>query len=517
MADFGLTTTGFVPKTTNDARAEIVGSIQTAFGSSFDCGDGSAAGELAGIVAAAVGELWEVTEQVNSSTDRDAAVGTSLDSIGALMGTLRLAATSSIATLTLTGDPGITIDPGFRALTASTAAEFVTSVSSDNVTLALDAWVLSTSYVIGDRVTNAARAYICTVAGTSASSGGPTSQALSIADGPDTLIWAWIGEGTASLDIASAAVETGPVVATARDLILIKTPVGGIQNVTNLIDALPGTNVETDPDYRTRQLEDLEGGGAATAAAIRAQLLRLDGVTAAHVFMNLTDTIDVDGVPPHAVEALVQGGDGQAIVDLLGEEIVTGIATVGTSSGSHTDSEGTTFTVSYSRPAEILIYLRITLVKSATTYAGDTVAEDVVSAYGADVQVIGKDAVPSSIAASVLPVRVQGAQVAGVTGVIKVTDCLAYNDVIGVPVAWVTLTVYSATPGARSVVTNGGRSYICITSGTSGATGPTSTSTDITDGTAHWYFLGSDIAISQRQIARLDTSRTTIVSSDGTP
>lgn len=53
--------------------------------------------------------------------------------------------------------------------------------------------------------------------------------------------------------------------------------------------------------------------------------------------------------------------------------------------------------------------------------------------------------------------------------------------------AWVALTLYVA--GNRR--TNAGRCYQCITGGTSaGAGGPTTTSSDITDGTAHWEYLG---------------------------
>lgn len=53
--------------------------------------------------------------------------------------------------------------------------------------------------------------------------------------------------------------------------------------------------------------------------------------------------------------------------------------------------------------------------------------------------------------------------------------------------AWAGSTAYSA--GDRR--TNGGNAYLCITSGTSAASGgPTTTAANITDGTAHWKFLG---------------------------
>lgn len=43
---------------------------------------------------------------------------------------------------------------------------------------------------------------------------------------------------------------------------------------------------------------------------------------------------------------------------------------------------------------------------------------------------------------------------------------------------------------AGDIRTNVGRAYICITTGTTGSSGPTTTSLDYTDGNAHWRYLG---------------------------
>lgn len=55
------------------------------------------------------------------------------------------------------------------------------------------AWVASTAYYAGDKVINGAQAYECTVAGTSASSGGPTGTGTAITDG--TVTWRSIDNG----------------------------------------------------------------------------------------------------------------------------------------------------------------------------------------------------------------------------------------------------------------------------------------------------------------------------------
>ncbi|MEN6430906.1 MAG: hypothetical protein ABFC80_08740, partial [Coriobacteriales bacterium] len=53
---------------------------------------------------------------------------------------------------------------------------------------------------------------------------------------------------------------------------------------------------------------------------------------------------------------------------------------------------------------------------------------------------------------------------------------------------WITLTAYYV---GDVVSWDTGKVYACITAGTSGATGPTGTDDDITDGTAHWKYCGT--------------------------
>jgi lysophospholipase L1-like esterase len=54
------------------------------------------------------------------------------------------------------------------------------------------------------------------------------------------------------------------------------------------------------------------------------------------------------------------------------------------------------------------------------------------------------------------------------------------------PTAWVSTTAYVV----GNTVSNNGYRYMCLTSGTSaGSGGPTTTGTDITDGTAHWTYI----------------------------
>lgn len=84
-------------------------------------------------------------------------------------------------------------------------------------------------------------------------------------------------------------------------------------------------------------------------------------------------------------------------------------------------------------------------------------------------------------------------------GFVLTGNVLAIGAGLGTIPAWANTTAYTAGPAgvARHVVTNDtGKIYACITAGTSaGSGGPTGTGSNITDGTAHWAYVGTSITI----------------------
>jgi hypothetical protein len=88
-----------------------------------------------------------------------------------------------------------------NALTGAIAAAtgrptFARIIESDTTTTVVQircalAWLASTAYAVGDRVSNGANTYVATTAGTSAASGGPTGTGTGITDG--TAVWSFEG------------------------------------------------------------------------------------------------------------------------------------------------------------------------------------------------------------------------------------------------------------------------------------------------------------------------------------
>lgn len=82
------------------------------------------------------------------------------------------------------------------------ASDGSTVHAQGTVSFATTAWAASTSYIVGQKVSNGGQVYNCTTAGTSAASGGPTGTGTSITDGNAT--WAYVSAvGDMALDNTS--------------------------------------------------------------------------------------------------------------------------------------------------------------------------------------------------------------------------------------------------------------------------------------------------------------------------
>lgn len=406
---YGLTAEGFVTKTYENVVDEIDARLRTALGASVRLDAKSLLGNIRAIFAERIAELWELGEHIYSSQDPGMATGDALRAIGLLTGTIIEAAARSTVDLVLAGTVGTDVPAASVISADSTDVRFRTTNASGAFG-ALAAWAGTTAYTVGQRRSNSGRSYRCITAGTSAGAGGPTTTAAVITDG--TVEWTYLGEGTAVADVVGESVDTGPVVGAARDLINIENPVAGWSSVINLAAAVPGSNVETDEDYRVRREAELAAAGNSPPDAIRSEVLAVDGVTTCRVFYNPTDTTDADGIPPHSVEVLVQGGTNQDIGDVLLDAVAAGIGTHGTTSVVAVDSVGHNHTMKFSRPAAIPIWIIVEVIVDPDEFPADGAAQikDIIVLRGTD-DGVGRDAVSSRIKSWVF----------GVDGVLDVT------------------------------------------------------------------------------------------------
>ncbi len=401
---YGLTPFGFVRKPLLVIKAEIEAAWRVAFGASIDVSPSTPDGQIIGIVAEREALVWELAEIVAGMMDPDKASDRLLEVLCLLTGTYRTLAKKSTVMLTLTGVDGTFVNAGSRAHAQSTGVVFATTTGATIV--ALTAWAPNTLYAIGDKRTNANRCYVCITGGVSAGAGGPASTDVDITDGGAH--WRYMGEGTGAVSVLSSSVDVGPIVAVSGDLNAIDTRVSGWQSVINLLDATPGSYKMADQDLRILREKEVAAGGTGPIPAIRRALLQL-GVDTATVFYNNTDHTNVDGVPPHSVEAMVEGGADQDIIDRLFDNVAGGIGYYGSGpgavTGTHTDSQGNVHTISFTRPELVPIYINITVHVDAESFPenGVDLIKLAISSWG-ELQPSGRDARLTAIASPALSV-----------------------------------------------------------------------------------------------------------------
>jgi uncharacterized phage protein gp47/JayE len=412
---YGLLSTGYLPEPLAALVADLEADFQAAFGADFDLSAEGPAGQFIGILAERLATVWQLGGAVYNAGYPDTASGSALDDLCAITGCFRLPATKSTDVVVGIGTNGTVLAPGLALKTGANGNSFASSASATIATLS--AWAGGGSYsafssiAVGALVTNAGNIYACTAAIAVATS-APTGTGASIADGTGT--WRYIGAGSAAAGILVLGAATGPLTAPAGTITTISTPVVGLTSVSNPIDAVPGTNIETDAALRIRRAASLQQSGTAPVQALRAALLQVSGVTAAYAYENPTDAVDGSGRPPHSVECLVQGGTDAAVAMAIWNAKAAGIASTGGSIETVTDPvTGAAYSVWLSRPVVTPIYVEVT-VKKGSTYATGGVgaaavkaaivayANGLVSALGGTAYTVGQTVYAGPLAAAVL-------------------------------------------------------------------------------------------------------------------
>lgn len=142
------------------------------------------------------------------------------------------------------------------------------------------AWAPSTAYAVGEYILNSGKVYVCTVAGTSAGSGGPTGMGTGITDGGVTWDYAQLpfdvevparfrGDMTVDGDAAAANISSaGTIAADTFNATSLVTTVDLTASGTATVDSLASTSgiiVNTTGSGTALSLESNDtGGGVAT-------------------------------------------------------------------------------------------------------------------------------------------------------------------------------------------------------------------------------------------------------------
>lgn len=166
---------------------------------------------------------------------------------------------------------------------------------------------------------------ICSLTGTFRDLGSPSTVTLAFTGVDGTVIpagqiyestvdnsqWSTDSEVTIAGGVANVGATctvNGSTNADIGTITRIVTTIGGLQTVTNTTPATPGRNVEDDGDLRLRRAKSVATPGNNQLDSMLGQILAVTGVKQAVIFENDTNFVDVNGLPPHSIAPLVDGG-----------------------------------------------------------------------------------------------------------------------------------------------------------------------------------------------------------------
>ncbi|HFL7997089.1 TPA: baseplate J/gp47 family protein [Klebsiella pneumoniae] len=285
----------------------ITGYFQQIYGSDAYLEPDSKDGQMVALVALAIHDANNTAISVYRSFSPATALGDALTSNVKINGITRRAATNSTVDLLLTGTVGTAITNG--------------SVRDTNSVV----WNLPATVVIGS-------------------------------------------DGTVVATATCA--NSGAVAAVAGSVNGINTPTRGWASVTNPLAATVGVAAETDAELRVRQSQSVALASLSPFDAVDGAIANVEGVTRHKLFENDTEVTDVNGLPAHSISAVVEGGDATVIANTIRSVKGQGVSTFGMTAVVVTDRYGNPYTIRFSRPVDVPVFVSITL-RALTGYTSD--------------------------------------------------------------------------------------------------------------------------------------------------
>ncbi len=172
------------------------------------------------------------------------------------------------------------------------------------------------------------------------------------------------------ITVTATAQKIGAIIADANSITRILTPARGWQSVNNPAAATPGVAVETDEELRIRQTYSTALPARTVFGSTIGGVASVPGVTRYTGYENKTDFTDANGLPPHSISIVVEGGDDQAIGNAIAAKKTIGTDTYGTTSVNTYDVENILNVIDFFRPTIVPINVQITLTPLAG-YSGD--------------------------------------------------------------------------------------------------------------------------------------------------
>lgn len=383
---YGLTREGFKRKRLPEILDSLNKRVADKLGIEIQTSSNSVFGQLHGVYAYELADLWEQAENVYNAMYPSTATGVSLSNAAELAGITLIDAEKSFITATCYGDDGTAIPYGAQISagdaqstlwTCTDSAAFINAGKACYASMEIPIEVKEgTVYTL--TIDGVQKAYTAKQEDTKPIVLAGLSSQFNFADKKFSLI-----NDAMTLSMSDQE-NTFSIAVTGLSIVQIGSPVtfqcqtaGAINpalgTVTQIVTSYPGwksvsnnvtTNVgrdaESDISLRQRWSSSLYDRASAMTDAIAASIYsKVPGVTVCSVYENNQDIKDGEGRPPHCIEAVVEGGQSNSIAQEIWNHKAGGIDTFGSENGTATDSQGIQHTMHFNRPERIPIWLKV--------------------------------------------------------------------------------------------------------------------------------------------------------------
>ena len=299
--------TGLHIPTYIDTRDRLIEEVKQIYGQDIYLDQDSADYQFISIFARKIFDAYSLAMLVYNNRTPITAIGVGLDNNVAFANIQRKGATSSVASLTLTGTAGTTIS----GATAIDQNDYVWDIED---------------CVIGS-------------------------------------------DGTVQAN--ATCQTTGSIQALPNTINRIGTPMFGWTAVTNQFAATAGNDVETDAELRGRYSYSIRTPSLTVFESIVASIQQVAEVTRVAGFENDTSATSTGteppdipaGLPPHSVTFTVEGGDDEEVAQAIYNKKTPGCYTNGTTEVQIMSESGNVDTIRFYRPTYVPIYASVSVRK----------------------------------------------------------------------------------------------------------------------------------------------------------
>lgn len=311
---------GLQVKTASEIRDELRNSFRAIYGVDINVDQNSPDGQIIGIMAQASADLRELLVQINQSFDPDHAVGVILDERVTINNITRNGGTFTTINLDITVDRTVTLQGLDADFNNINGVGFTVQDNAGNQFILID----STTITAGTHV------------------------------------------------LPFRAQQIGQVETTIGT---ITNPVTIILGVTAINNPDPpvnvGQNEETDAQLRVRRQRSVANASTGYLNGLLGFVLGLDGVTDAVLYENVTSVTDSNGIPPHAIWLVVEGGANADIGEAIYGRKSYGCDMKGTVEYNITTASGALFVAKFDRPTSTPLYIRFDIKRTSPTHVFD--------------------------------------------------------------------------------------------------------------------------------------------------